>query len=147
MQISCAVTAQLISTFVFATQIVQSLFLKFQASSVTGKPSLCRTGTEQLKTNFLMSRLILLLHFLDVVLTLFTVSVSVRNIAFFALCFYGDVCDEQNDTHWKRQVMVGVVLSVKHVHVMYNPLHPTLIYSKTGVYRMMPIFSHFAPKH
>ena len=56
-----------------------------------------------------------------------TYSVSVRNIAFFALCFYGDICDEQNDTHWKRQVMVGVVLSVKHVHVMYNPLHPTFI--------------------
>ena len=36
MQISCAVTAQLISTLVFATQIVQSLFflnLKFQVSS------------------------------------------------------------------------------------------------------------------
>ena len=33
-QISCAVSAQLISTFVFATQIVQSLFLpKFPASS------------------------------------------------------------------------------------------------------------------
>ena len=35
-QISCAVTAQLISAFVFATQIVQSLFFlnpKFQASS------------------------------------------------------------------------------------------------------------------
>ena len=35
-QISCAVTAQLISAFVFATQIVQSLFIlnsKFQASS------------------------------------------------------------------------------------------------------------------
>ena len=36
MQISCAVTAQLISAFVFAIQIVQSLYLlnpKFQASS------------------------------------------------------------------------------------------------------------------
>ena len=35
-QISCAVTAQLITAFVFATQIVQSLFFlypKFQASS------------------------------------------------------------------------------------------------------------------
>ena len=35
-QISCAVTAQLISAFVFATQIIQSLFflnLNFQASS------------------------------------------------------------------------------------------------------------------
>ena len=35
-QISCAVTAQLINTFVFATQIIESLFLlnpKFQASS------------------------------------------------------------------------------------------------------------------
>ena len=35
-QISCAVTAQLISAFVFATQIVQSLFFqnpKFQASN------------------------------------------------------------------------------------------------------------------
>ena len=35
-QISCAVTAQLTSAFVFATQIVQSLFFldaKFQASS------------------------------------------------------------------------------------------------------------------
>ena len=35
-QISCAVTAQLISVFVFATRIVQSLFFvnpKFQASS------------------------------------------------------------------------------------------------------------------
>ena len=33
---SCAVTAQLISTFVFATRIVESLFLnpKFQASSL-----------------------------------------------------------------------------------------------------------------
>ena len=36
MQISCAVTAQLITTFVFATQIEHSLFLntKFQASSL-----------------------------------------------------------------------------------------------------------------
>ena len=36
-QISCAVTAQLISAFVFAEQIVQSLFFlnpKFQASSL-----------------------------------------------------------------------------------------------------------------
>ena len=36
-QISCAVTAQLISVFVFATQIVQSLFFlnpEFQASSL-----------------------------------------------------------------------------------------------------------------
>ena len=37
MQISCAVTAQLISAFVFATWLVQSLYLlnpKFQASSL-----------------------------------------------------------------------------------------------------------------
>ena len=39
-QISCAVTAQLISAFVFATQVVQSFdFLnpKFQASSYTAR--------------------------------------------------------------------------------------------------------------
>ena len=43
-QISCAVTAQLISAFVFATRIVQSFFClnpKFQASSLF--PRLCRS--------------------------------------------------------------------------------------------------------
>ena len=48
MQISFAVTAKLISAFVYATQIVHFLFFlnpKFQAS-VTVQPGLCQTCTE-----------------------------------------------------------------------------------------------------
>ena len=57
-------TAQLISAFVFATRIVQSLCLlnpKFQASiciSVTAQPGLCGTWSETPKTGFLTMRLI-----------------------------------------------------------------------------------------
>ena len=56
------VTAKLISAFVFATRIVQSLFYlnpKFQASipsSVTVQPGLCRTGSETPNTGFLRTR-------------------------------------------------------------------------------------------
>ena len=49
-QISCAVTAQLISAFVFATMLVQSLLNpKFSSpwpSSQITQPSLCRTWVE-----------------------------------------------------------------------------------------------------
>ena len=54
-QISCAVTAQLISAFVFASQIVQSLFHlnpKFQASSLLlrlYRPVCVRPGPEVIK--------------------------------------------------------------------------------------------------
>ena len=63
-QISFAVTAKLISAFVFATRTVQSLsFLntKFQASSQflrAAQPDLCGTWSETPKTGFLTSRLI-----------------------------------------------------------------------------------------
>ena len=61
---SNAVTAQLISAFVFATYIVQCLYflnLKFQAFShlVAVQPGLCRTWSEIPKTGFLVTRLIL----------------------------------------------------------------------------------------
>ena len=36
--------------------------------------------------------------------------------------------------------------SRKHVRVMYIPLNPTFIYSKTGIYRDLPIFLIFATK-
>ena len=36
--------------------------------------------------------------------------------------------------------------SGKHVHELSTPLNPTLI-SKTGVYRGIPIFLIFDPKH
>ena len=36
--------------------------------------------------------------------------------------------------------------SRKHARVMYTPLNPTFIYSKTGVCRGIPIFLIFAPK-
>ena len=56
---SCAVTAQLISAFVFAIQIVQSLYYlnpKFQASShassVAVQPGFCQTWSETPKTGF-----------------------------------------------------------------------------------------------
>ena len=61
-QISCAVIAQLISTFVFATWIVQCLFflnLKFQASSL--QANLCQTWSKPQITGFLMRRLILII--------------------------------------------------------------------------------------
>ena len=63
MQISFAVTAKLISAFVFATRIVQFLYFinpKFQASSrssVGAQASLCQTWSETLKTSFLASLL------------------------------------------------------------------------------------------
>ena len=50
-QISFAVTAKLISAFVFATWIVQSLFFL--------NPGLCGTWSEPPKTGFLTTRLIL----------------------------------------------------------------------------------------
>ena len=55
-----ALTKQLISTFVFATVIVHSLFFltqKFQASSIFCA-GLCQTWLETLKTGFLAMRLI-----------------------------------------------------------------------------------------
>ena len=64
MQISCAVTAQPISAFVFVTRIVQFLFYlnpKFQDSSffsVTVQTSLCQTRLETPKTVFLASRVL-----------------------------------------------------------------------------------------
>ena len=63
-QISFAVTAKLISAFVFATRIVQILYFlnpKFQGSpsSVAAQPGLCRTWSETPKTGFLTTRLIL----------------------------------------------------------------------------------------
>ena len=63
-QISCAVTAQLISTFDFATQIVQFLFFlnpKFPASSLflrLYRPVLFRPVGKIPKTGFLASQLI-----------------------------------------------------------------------------------------
>ena len=39
---------------------------------------------------------------------------------------------------------VKIVSSGKHVRVIYTLLHPTLIYSKTGVYRGTHFF--FCPK-
>ena len=59
-QISFVVTAKLISAFVFATRIVQSLyFLYTKPSSVALQPGLCRTWSETPKTGFLTTRLIL----------------------------------------------------------------------------------------
>ena len=65
MRISCAVTVQLISAFVFTIQIVQSLFYlnpKFQASIhllwLIMQPDLCRTWSYTPKTGFLTMRLI-----------------------------------------------------------------------------------------
>ena len=62
-QIRCAVTALLISAFVFATSIVQSLFFlnpKFQASNhlLWLYSSVCQHWSETPKTGFLMTRLI-----------------------------------------------------------------------------------------
>ena len=61
-QISCAVNAQLISAFVFAIQMVQSLFFpnpKFQVSfylsSVAVQSGLCQICPETPKTGFLMT--------------------------------------------------------------------------------------------
>ena len=65
-QISCAVTAQLISAFVFTTRLVLSLFClnpKFQAfkpASVTVQPGLCQTWSETQIVGFLTPRLTLL---------------------------------------------------------------------------------------
>ena len=63
--ISCAVTAQLISAFVFTAQIVQFPPLplpkisRFQLSSETVQIGLCLTGSEFLKSGFLALWLIL----------------------------------------------------------------------------------------
>ena len=61
----------LISTFVFAIRIVQSLFYllksgisSLQPSSVVVQPGLCRTWSETPKTGFLTTRLILLNKYL-----------------------------------------------------------------------------------
>ena len=52
-QISCAVTAQLISTFVFATRIVRFLFfLNPKFLSVTAQAGSCRTWSETLEDQF-----------------------------------------------------------------------------------------------
>ena len=61
-QISCAVTAQLISNFGFATYRVQSLLSKSEISSlwpssVTVQTGLCRTWSKNPKTGFLVTRL------------------------------------------------------------------------------------------
>ena len=59
-QISCAVIAQLISTFVFATQIVQSLYFlnpNFQYSSVAVPAGLSQALSETTKTGFHMTQL------------------------------------------------------------------------------------------
>ena len=57
-QISLAVTAKLISAFVFATRIVQSLyFLSPKSSTVAVQAGLCRTWSETLKAGFLTTRL------------------------------------------------------------------------------------------
>ena len=64
-QISCSVTGQLIIAFVFATKIVQSLYLlnpKFQASSHLlwlDKPVCVAPGQKTQKTVFLVTWLIL----------------------------------------------------------------------------------------
>ena len=52
-QVACAVTAQLISAFVFATQIVKYLFVlvrNFKHSSAAAQTGLCRTLSETPKT-------------------------------------------------------------------------------------------------
>ena len=61
-QISCAVTAQLISAFVFATcmdrtmsLLVKSKISSFWLSSVTVQAGICQTWSEILKTNFFAS--------------------------------------------------------------------------------------------
>ena len=61
-QISCAVTAQLISVFVFASQIGKSPFLNpefssFSLASVNVQPCLCRTWSETQIGGFHMRRL------------------------------------------------------------------------------------------
>ena len=62
-QISFAVTAKLISAFVFATQIAQFVFYinlnfsSFLPSSIVEQVGLCRTCSETPKTDFLASRL------------------------------------------------------------------------------------------
>ena len=66
------VTAKLISAFVLATRIVQSLYFlnpKFQTSShlsVAVQPGLCETWSETPKTGFLRTRLKFAVHFLCV---------------------------------------------------------------------------------
>ena len=64
-QISCMVTAQVISIFLFTTLIVESLYFlnsKFQASTrlspVVVQPGLCKTLSETPKTGFLEMSLI-----------------------------------------------------------------------------------------
>ena len=61
-QVSFAVTAKLISAFLFAKRIVQSLYFlytKFQEiSCVVSQPGLCWTWLETPKTGFLTTRLI-----------------------------------------------------------------------------------------
>ena len=61
-QIRCAVTVQLICTFVFATEILQSLYFlnpnfKPLAIFVVVQPDLCWFWWENLKTDFLMAQL------------------------------------------------------------------------------------------
>ena len=56
-QISFAVTAKLISAFVLATRIVQSLYFLNTKSSAAVQRGLCRTRSETPKTGFLTTRL------------------------------------------------------------------------------------------
>ena len=61
-QISFAVTAKLISVFVFATRIVQRLYLYLtfeDSSSVAVQTGLCQTWSETPNTAFLASRFML----------------------------------------------------------------------------------------
>ena len=59
-QISCAVTARMISAFVFATCMVLYLyFLNPKCQASNPQPGLCRTWQEIYKTEFLMTRFIL----------------------------------------------------------------------------------------
>ena len=83
-QISCAVIAQLISTFVFASWIVQSLSFvnpKFRVSkpaSVVVQPGLCRTWSEIHIVDFLMRRLIWLWTVLLVLINIFKLSIFMK---------------------------------------------------------------------
>ena len=79
MQISCAVTSQRISTFVFATWIVQSVsFLIQKPSSGASHPRLCRSETTD--TCFLFSGLTMILtscqHVSDTQLYVFIISIE-----------------------------------------------------------------------
>ena len=91
MQISFAVSAKLISAFVFATQIVQFLFfLKSKISSllsspVAKQPGLCQTWSETPKTGFLVTRLVYMVWlFAKVYLFKNFINAPIKNI--FTIC-------------------------------------------------------------